>query len=285
MQKRTKMKTSSRLLILLCLMFAGLMASTVLFAVTQDIDLLAMLTVQDVFVFILPALIAMAIFYRHPMQVMGMNRAPSWASLGVIVLFCIVSLPAMNWLVDINESMKLPAWMSGIEHMMRAMEDGAADTTRQLLDIHSLGQFLYTLLVVGFMAGLSEEILFRGAMLRTMQDSRLGKHAVVWITAIIFSALHVQFYGFLPRMLLGVWLGYLLVWTGSLWVPIIAHTLNNSIVVIFSYLTNKGLVPEGFGDHLGLPAQGGFPWLAVISLIASIALVIWANNFYLKKGK
>ena len=163
MQKRTKMKTSSRLLILLCLMFAGLMASTVLFAVTQDIDLLAMLTVQDVFVFILPALIAMAIFYRRPMQVMGMNRAPSWASLGVIVLFCIVSLPAMNWLVDINESMKLPAWMSGIEHMMRAMEDDAADTTRELLDIHSLGQFLSTLLVVGFMAGLSEEILFRGA--------------------------------------------------------------------------------------------------------------------------
>ena len=285
MQKRTKMKTSSRLLILLCLMFAGLMASTVLLSVTKDMDLLAMLTVQDVFVFILPALIAMAIFYRRPMQVMGMNRAPSWASLGVIVLFCIVSLPAMNWLVDINESMKLPAWMSGIEHMMRAMEDDAADTTRELLDIHSLGQFLYTLLVVGFMAGLSEEILFRGAMLRTMQDSRLGKHAVVWITAIIFSALHVQFYGFLPRMLLGVWLGYLLVWTGSLWVPIIAHTLNNSIVVIFSYLANKGLVPEGFGDHLGLPSQGGFPWLAVISLIASIALVIWANNFYLKKGK
>ena len=81
MQKRTKMKTSSRLLILLCLMFAGLMASTVLFAVTRDIDLLAMLTVQDVFVFILPALIAMAIFYRRPMQVMGMNRAPSWGCL------------------------------------------------------------------------------------------------------------------------------------------------------------------------------------------------------------
>ena len=236
MQKRTKLKTSSRLLILLCLMFAGLMASTVLLSVTKDMDLLAMLTVQDVFVFILPALVAMAIFYRRPLQVMGMNRAPSWASLGVIVLFCIVSLPAMNWLVDINESMKLPAWMSGIEHMMRAMEDDAADTTRELLDIHSVGQFLSTLLVVGFMAGLSEEMLFRGAMLRTMQDSRLGTHAVVWIVAIVFSAFHMQFYGFFPRMLMGAMFGYLFVWTGNLWVPIIMHFVNNGIAVIAFYI-------------------------------------------------
>ena len=135
------------------------------------------------------------------------------------------------------------------------------------------------------MAGLSEEMLFRGAMLPTMQDSRLGTHAVVWLVAIIFSAIHLQFYGFIPRMLLGVWLGYLLVWTRSLWVPIIAHTLNNSTVVLFSYLTNVGLVAEGTGDNLGIPAQGGFPWLAIISLIASIALVIWANNFYRKKGE
>ena len=67
-------------------------------------------------------------------------------------------------------------------------------------------------------------------------------------------------------------------WTRSLWVPIIAHTLNNSTVVFFSYMANKGIVAEDFGDNLGLPTQGAFPWLAVISLLASLALAVWASR-------
>ena len=143
-----------------------------------------------------------------------------------------------------------------------------------------MGGLIASVFVVGLMAGLSEEFLFRGAMLRTMQDSRWGKHAVVWIVAIVFSAFHLQFYGFFPRMVLGLWLGYLLVWTGSLWVPIIAHTLNNSTVVVFSYLANKGVVPADYGDNIGLPADGAFPWLAFISFLASLALAIWADHAY-----
>ena len=96
----------------------------------------------------------------------------------------------------------------------------------------------------------------------------------------LFSAIHFQFFGFIPRMLLGVWLGYLLVWTRSLWVPIIAHTLNNSTVVVMSYLANKGIVAEDFGDHLGLPADGAIPLLAVASLVASITLAVWAHHQY-----
>lgn len=184
----------------------------------------------------------------------------------------------MNWLVTANEAMSLPASLSGLEHWMRTMEDSAAETTKQILDIHTVGELIACVLVVGVMAGLSEEMLFRGAMLRMMQDSRLGKHLVVWIVAIIFSAFHMQFYGFFPRLVLGLWLGYLLVWTGSLWVPIIAHTLNNSTVVIFSYLSNKGIVPADYGGTIGIPADGSFPWLALVSFIASLALVVVASR-------
>jgi hypothetical protein len=189
----------------------------------------------------------------------------------------------MNWLVELNKAMSLPSWMAGIEQAMRASEDSAAEITREILDINSVWQFIVCVFVVGVMAGLSEEMLFRGAMLRTMQDSRLGKQAVVWITAILFSALHLQFYGFVPRMLLGVWLGYLLVWTGSLWVPIIAHTLNNSTVVLMSYLSQAGFLPESYGDNIGLPAEGNFPWLAVASLILSIAIVIVCHRHFMKE--
>ena len=237
-----------------------------------------MLTVQDVLAFIVPAVLAMAIFYHRPLHAMCLDRAPSLRAIIVVLAFYILSLPAMNWLVDANNSMSLPSWMSGIEQVMRTMEDSAADATEQLLDINTVWQLIISVFVIGLMAGLSEEMLFRGAMQRTMQDSRMSAHAAVWITAIVFSAFHMQFFGFVPRMVLGAWLGYLLVWTRSLWVPIIAHTLNNSTVVFFSYLANKDIVPDDFGDHLGLPAEGAFPWLAVLSLVASLALAIWASR-------
>ena len=278
MERKTNLKLATRLLLLLCIMFAGLIAASVLGLLVVNQGMLAMLTVQDVFAFIVPAILAMAIFYLRPLHVMCLDRAPSFKAILVVLAFYLVSLPAMNWLVDLNQSMSLPSWMSGIEELMRDMEDSAADATEQMLDINTLWQFLSSVFVIGVMAGLSEEMLFRGAMQRTMQDSRLNTHAVVWITAIIFSAFHMQFYGFIPRMVLGAWLGYLLVWTRSLWVPIIAHTLNNSTVVFFSYMANKGIMPEDFGDNLGLPATGAFPWLAMLSLIASLALAFWASR-------
>ena len=285
MERRLNIRLSRRLLLLLCLMLLGVIATSILLLFVPDGNLFAMLTMQDILAFILPAVVAMAIIYRRPLHVMGLDRAPSWLAIAIVIVFYIISLPAMNWLVEMNKAMSLPSWMAGIEQAMRTAEDSAAEVTRQMLNINSVGQLILCVLVVGVMAGLSEEMLFRGAMLRTMQDSRLGNHAVVWITAFLFSALHMQFYGFVPRMLLGVWLGYLFVWTGSLWVPIIAHTLNNSTVVLMSYLSNKGVIPEGFGDNLGLPAAGSFPWLATCSLIASLALAISVHAFYTSRRK
>ena len=278
MERKTNLRLGTRLLVLLCLVFVGIMVASVLSVLVVNFGLLTMLTVQDVLGFIVPALAAMAILYRRPLRAMCLDRAPSMRAILVVLAFAVVSLPAMNWLVNVNEAMSLPSWMSGIEQAMRAMEDSAADATEQLLDIHTLWQLISTVFVVGLMAGLSEEMLFRGAMQQTIEDSRLNAHAAVWITAILFSAFHMQFFGFVPRLVLGLWLGYLLVWTRSLWVPIIAHTLNNSTVVIFSYLANKGIVAEDFGDNLGLPAEGAFPWLAVLSLVVSIALAVWASR-------
>lgn len=282
MERKTNLRLPTRLLLLLCLMGAGLIvasvASVLMALVLKGQNLLTLLTLQDVLAFILPGIAAMAIFYRRPLHTMCLDRAPSWKWLLFVVVFYVVSLPAMNWLVNVNQAMALPSWMSGLEQWMREAEDAAVATTDQLLDIHSIGRLIAVIFVVGFMAGLSEEILFRGAMLRTMQDSRLNTHVTVWIVAIVFSAIHFQFYGFVPRVVLGLWLGYLLVWSRSLWVPIIAHTFNNSTVVVFSYLSNIGLVPEDFGDKLGLPAEGDFPWMAITSLAVSIILAVIAHR-------
>lgn len=285
MERKTNMKLGSRLIILFFLLGIGLIIASVISALASKSGLLTMITLQDILAFIVPAVIAMVFFYRRPWHAMCLDRPPGWTALLVVIVFEIVSLPAMNWLVSANEAMSLPSWMSDIEQLMRQLEDSAAATTKQLLDIHTVGEFIACVFVVGFMAGLSEEMLFRGAMLRTMQDSRLNIHVVVWIVAIIFSAIHLQFYGFFPRLVLGLWLGYLLVWTRSLWVPIIAHALNNSAVVLFSYLTNKGIMPEGYGENLGLSVDGAFPSLAVLSLIASIALAVWAHRHFMPNSE
>ena len=283
MEKSTSKRLSTRLLVLLCMMGLGLLVGTAALALVKDQGMMLMLSLQDLFVFILPAVAAMAILYSRPWHAMALDRAPTWKALLVVVTFYFVSIPAMNWLVTANEAMSLPASLSGVEQWMRTMEDSAAETTRQILDIHSVGGLIVCLLVVGVMAGVSEEFLFRGAMQRMMQDSRMGKHLAVWIVAIIFSAFHMQFYGFFPRLVLGLWLGYLLVWTGSLWVPIIAHALNNSTVVVFSYLANKGIVPADYGDTIGIPADGSFPWLALTSVIASLAVALWASRWLIRR--
>lgn len=283
MERRLQLTLSSRLLLLMCIVFVGLVIASIISILVLKQSMLVMLVAQDLIAFIAPAIVGMAVLYRRPLHVMGLDRAPSLKALALVVIFYVVSLPAMNWLVDLNAKMVLPSWLSGLEQAMRFAEDSAADLTKQLLDIHTIGQLIPCVFVVGLMAGLSEEMLFRGALQRTMQDSRLNEHVVVWVAAILFSAFHLQFYGFLPRMVLGAWFGYLFVWTRSLWVPIIAHTLNNSTAVVMSYLANKGVVPEGAGDSLGVPADGAAPWLATASLILSIALALWAARAYENK--
>ena len=277
------MKTSRRLIVLLSLMLAGLIVAAVLTQTLLRNSTLAMLTAQDLLAFIAPAITAMAMYHRRPLETMCLNRAPGWKAIIVVILLYVISLPAMNWLVALNEAMTLPQCLSGVEQWMRASEDQAAELTKQILDIHSIGQLAISVAVIGVMAGLSEEVLFRGALLRTMQHSRLGTHAAVWIAAIVFSAFHMQFFGFFPRLILGAWFGYLLVWARSLWVPIIAHALNNSTVVVFSYLTNIGQIPEGWGDQLGIPADGAPPYLAIASAIASITLAICASRWLGKR--
>lgn len=282
MERKTNWKMGTRLLVLLCCVGVGFIVASVIIELLKNQGMLTLLSVQQILAFIIPSIAAMSLFYRRPARAMCLDSSPSWTAISVVVAFYFVSMPAMNWTVSMNESMSLPSWMSGIEQTMRLMEDTAAATTKQILDIHSISQLIVTLLVVGFLAGLSEETLFRGAMLRTMQDSRWNVHVVVWTVGILFSAMHMQFYGFIPRMLLGVWLGYLLVWTRSLWVPIIAHTLNNSTVVVMAFLANKGVVGPNFGDNFGLPQDGEFPWAVIVSFVLCLAIAVWCHHHFMR---
>lgn len=191
--------------------------------------------IQDLFVFILPAMIAAILSTKLPARLLGVDSIPSGkiTALAVITLFC--SMPAMNLIVEWNDGMHFPESMVALETQMRAMEDAAQQTIDTLMDGAGVGSLLVSVLIIGVLAGFSEELFFRGGLLRTVMCTRINGHAAVWLVALIFSVLHFQFYGFIPRMLLGAFFGYVLWWSGSLWLPVFLHVLNNSIVVYMTW--------------------------------------------------
>ena len=141
-----------------------------------------------------------------------------------------------------NSHLVLPEFLSGVEQWMRDMETQLMELTQFLTDFQSIPELLAGILVIGVFAGVGEELFFRGLIQPKMQGYLGSPHWGIWVTAIIFSAIHVQFYGFLPRLFLGALFGYLYHYTGSLFYPILGHILNNALTLLLVYAANQGLI-------------------------------------------
>lgn len=210
---------------------------------------------QNLISCVLPAIIVAVLISKNPVALWGIGKTPTIIQLLLTVIIMFVAIPAMNWIVAWNASIHLPDFMAPIEDWMRNLEDAAVDTTLALLDNKNIYSLIITVLSVGVFTGFSEELLFRGTLQRIFQSRPMNIHLAIWITAIIFSIIHFQFFGFVPRMLLGAYFGYLFWWTKSLWAPILAHMINNSMVVINAFIygaeeaTNNELA-VGVGTNL-----------------------------------
>lgn len=199
------------------------------------------LLVQDLFLFILTPLIVQSLLWKESTSAVLQLRVPYLP----VLLWGIIAIVAANPLIDLlntwNQGFHLPESMKSIEDWMIASEKMAETTTKQLLDTNNWGGFLMNILVVAIMAGIGEELMFRGVLQKILINWTRSIHWGILCTAIIFSAIHFQFFGFLPRMVLGMVLGYLYIWSRSIWVPIIAHAVNNALTVTFTPSTfNKG---------------------------------------------
>ena len=271
LEEKLNISFGMKQVVLWVLLFAGLfIASFVALGQSVSIGMVA----QNVAVFIAPAAIFAYLVYKAPWRFLRLDKAPALKDILLVVAVMVVSLPAMNYLVDLNSQMHLPDWMSGVEEWMRESEDAAQELTSSLINTTSLAEMLWLVLIVGVLTGIGEEMFFRGAMLGTFLQKSVNKHVSIVFVAVIFSAFHMQFFGFVPRLLLGMWFGYLVVWTRSLWVPIIAHALNNSVVVVATYLANTHAIDANGIDSIGLPQNGGFPTMAIVSAIVT-ALIIF----------
>ena len=161
----------------------------------------------------------------------------------LIVILLMAGFIAFNSLsVYLNTNAHFPEFLSGLEKALRDKEDELMLLTHYITDFDNGLEFFVALLVIGIMAGWGEEYLFRGILQPKLHRYTGNVHLGVWITAFIFSAIHLQFYGLFPRMFLGALFGYLYVYSGSLIYPILAHTLNNALTVTMVYLGKIGVI-------------------------------------------
>lgn len=242
-----------------------------------------MQTFQSFCVFILPSFL-LTKFYKESMLTFLHWRKPQPKSLITGILSIFFAIPLINLLGAWNAGIHLPDALHGAEIWMRHAEDAAEEITQRMLSGTSASDLLTNIGIVGILAGVGEELLFRGVLQSlfvkainhntpTRKTGR-GMHIAIWSVALFFSTIHLQFYGFIPRLLLGAWFGYLLWWSGSIWVPIAAHFTNNTLSTVTIFLQNKGTIGK-WPDTIGLDHSG---WWCLLSLILLTGCVLILRN-------
>ena len=274
-----RMPFNRRILLLLCAFVFGLGLSSFVALIVMTFKgaspaaLRISVVLQNLLGMILPALITALFASRNVLAMFGIASAPKLKISLLAVILWIVSIPAMNWVVEWNSGIALPDSMHSLEVWLRSLEDQAAAVTNSLLDNNSVMGLVVTLLTVGVLTGFGEELLFRGTLQRLLQSKPMGIHAAIWISAFMFSFIHMQFYGFVPRLLLGAFFGYAFYWSGSLWLAVFFHALNNSTVVIASYFCGSTNLAGSPFAAIGTVADGSAS-LAAVSVVASLAIIV-----------
>lgn len=184
-------------------------------------------------IFLLPALALAWLCGTSVGSYLSFRRIADPRAWLLTLLSLLLFSPFITWTGSLNQSMRLPEFLAPVEQWMRTQETAAEELTRLLIGHDpSLPVLLFNLVVVAVAAGLTEEFLFRGALERIISRWTANPHLTIWIAAALFSAFHFQFFGFLPRLLLGAYFGYLLYWGRSIWLPVFAHFTNNALAVI-----------------------------------------------------
>ena len=229
--------------------------------------------IQTAALFLLPPLLMAFLWAKQPLEWLKLKSETRGYGLWAIFLM-LMALPAINLVGYFNQQMSLPAFLEPLEQWMKTAEENAAHLTEQFLSVTTFDGLIINILLMALLPAVAEELTFRGVLqnLFEVKDETLKKkgnrvHIAIWCSAILFSAIHMQFYGFLPRMLMGALFGYALVWTGSLWIPILMHFTNNAMAVILYFLAIRSGWDMNKVDTIG---TNDTLWLDVVSLVLTI---------------
>ncbi|TWJ03556.1 hypothetical protein JN11_01102 [Mucilaginibacter frigoritolerans] len=179
---------------------------------------------------------------RDPADYLKANFRFPWGLLFIGIFIMLLSNPVIEVLSNINQKLQLPHFLSGVQKWMEDSEKSAAQITETMLQMNTIGSLIFNVLFIGLIPAIVEEFMFRGVLQTIFLKWTKNAHVAIWITAILFSAFHMEFFGFLPRLLLGLLFGYFVVWTGSIWPAVWAHFLNNGLDVVLTYLSQHKLI-------------------------------------------
>ena len=226
-------------------------------------------TIQAIGLFIIPAFIIAYLFDKNSSEYLKLRTTPNALSIGLCIFILLSAIPIINALAMWNQSMHFPEWLSGIENWMLDKEESAQELTESFLVMNSVGSLVFNLIMIALLPAIGEELIFRGIFQRIFAEWTKNIHLGILLAAILFSAMHFQFYGFLPRMILGILLGYLFYWSKSIWVPIVGHFVNNGVAVI-SYYFFKDEITKNIESIS--TQQDSYMYLLSSIIIISVAL-------------
>ncbi len=231
---------------------------------------------QTIGLFVIPPFVIAFLINRNPKTYLNFDKKSSLEIFVIAGFAMLLALPVINFLAEINSKMNLPEYLSGIENWMRDKEATAEELTKLFVYADSFPGYLLNLFMIAVLPAIGEELIFRGVIQRLLSEAFNNVHWGIIVASFIFSAFHLQFYGFIPRMLLGVFLGYLLVWSKNIWIPIFAHFINNGAAVTAYYLLDEDTVAKNL-EEVGTTNE------TIIFTIISALIVSGLIYFFKKK--
>ena len=226
---------------------------------------------QSLGLFVIPAFFLGVLFFERGIRQFGFNVSITSFDAIAIILIVIVGAPLVNGLSVWNQGMQLPGFLSGLENKLKLMEENAAVLTGAFLRTKTLPGLGVNLLMIAIIPAVGEELFFRGLIQRFLVKWTRKPWLGILLAAFLFSFMHFQFYGFIPRMYLGLVFGLIYFWTGSIWLPMLAHFLNNGTAVMLYFFYGQEFV-EQKTDTLGATQDTWY--LSIISL-ALVIFLLW----------
>jgi uncharacterized protein len=190
---------------------------------------------QTISFFIVPAII-ISILLKPAAHIGLMNfKRPLISEVALVVILAFCTFPVTSFTGELNSVIHFPEWLSGVEQWMIEKENNADSMIGKLIVSDTFWIMMLNLLSIAVLPAIGEELIFRGIFQKILYRFFKSGHPSIWITAFLFSVLHFQFFGFLPRFILGLVFGYLFFWSRTLWLPVIAHFINNAVAVFQVY--------------------------------------------------
>jgi membrane protease YdiL (CAAX protease family) len=224
------------------------------------------LIIQDISLLIIPSIIILGLMKPEPAARLTELKMPQLKEIGLVIILTFCIFPITAFTGQINSAMHLPGWLSGVEHWMIEKEEKADNLIDLLVASNIFWVMILNLLTIALIPAIAEEMIFRGVFQKIFYNLFKSGHMAIWFTSFLFSTIHFQFFGFIPRFILGLVFGYLFFWSGTLWLPVISHFVNNAFPVILSYI--QGMAKFNSPSDVPLLKQAiALPLPIVISIV------------------